>query len=320
MAPDRPALRIGISSCLLGEETRYDGGHKRDDFLVRTVGRLVEWVPVCPEVEIGLGTPRETIRLVRDAAGGLSLLGSKSGADHTAPMRRFGRKRSAQLQRQCLSGYIFKKGSPSCGSFRVKVFDHRGTPRASGRGMFAQAITDAMPMLPVEEEGRLYDAQLRDSFFTRAFAYRRVTDLFARRWRSGDLRRFHAAEKLLLLAHDRSAWADLERFLATVGDLGSTDVPQRYTKTFMAGLAKAATTRKHAQVLRHLARTLKTLLDDNERAGLAAAIEDYSRELLPLLVPITLIRHHVRRHGIDTLVGQTYLEPHAAELLLRNHA
>jgi uncharacterized protein YbgA (DUF1722 family)/uncharacterized protein YbbK (DUF523 family) len=320
MARDRPAIRIGVSSCLLGEEVRYDGGHERDDFLVRTVGPLVEWVPVCPEVGLGLGTPRETIRLVQSKNRGLRLLGSQSQTDHTVGMRRYSHQRSAGLLNLDLSGYVFKKGSPSCGVFRVKVYDTDGTPRRVGRGMFAQAVTDAMPLLPVEEEGRLRDAEQRDNFFERLFAYRRVTNLFTGRWRRGDLVRFHTAEKMLLLAHDRPAYTQLGRIVAKAAELDRGTLARRYAEMFMSGLAKIATTRKQTNVLQHMAGHLKRRLGADERAELAAIIEDYRRGLLPVLVPITLIRHHVRRLGADSLAGQTYLERHPDELMLRNHA
>lgn len=320
MARDTPAIRIGVSSCLLGEEVRYDGGHKRDDFLVRTVGPLVEWLPVCPEVGLGLGTPRETIRLVQSSSRGLRLLGSQTQTDHTVAMRRYSRQRSAELVSLGLSGYVFKKGSPSCGVFRVKVYGAGDASRHVGRGMFARAVTDAMPLLPVEEEGRLHDTRRRENFFERVFAYRRVSDLFAGHWRRSDLVHFHTTEKMLLLAHDRQAYTQLGRIVAKVAELDRRAVARRYAEIFMAGLARIATTRKQTNVLHHMAGHLNKRLGADERAELAAIIEDYRRGLLPVLVPLTLIRHHVRRHGVGRLAGQTYLEPHPDELMLRNHA
>jgi uncharacterized protein YbbK (DUF523 family)/uncharacterized protein YbgA (DUF1722 family) len=312
-------VRIGISACLLGERTRYDGGHKRDDLLVRTIGELVEWVPVCPEVEIGLGTPRETIRLVSGRGRRARLLGSRSAADHTASMRRLGRARSDELQRIGLAGYIFKKGSPSCGLFRVKVYDSAGVPRRIGRGTFAQEISDAMPLLPLEEEGRLCDPRLRENFFVRVFAFRRVMELFAGRWRPDDLVRFHAREKMLLMAHDRAAYAELGRVVAEIRRLGKKAAARRYGSTFMTGMARIATVRKQAKVLDLMARQLRSVLDAADRAELAGAIDRYRREHAPLLVPLTLIRHHVHKHDVASLAGQSALELDPRELMLRNH-
>ena len=156
-------VRIGISSCLLGEKVRFDGGHKRDGFLTETLGPHVEWVPVCPEIEIGLGSPRESLRLVGDSDD-VSLVAPKSGTDLTSDMRRFARSWAKQVDRQDLCGFIFKKDSPSCGLHRVRVYGTKGMPRRDGRGIFAHEVTDAHPLLPVEEEGRLSDPALRASW------------------------------------------------------------------------------------------------------------------------------------------------------------
>jgi uncharacterized protein YbbK (DUF523 family) len=204
--PRRP-VRIGISACLLGEQVRFDGGHKRDAFLTETFGRFVEWVPVCPEVECGLGTPREAMRLVRIEQG-VRLLTVQTGIDLTAPMERYSRSRVVALAREGLSGYVLKKDSPSCGLERVKVYNG-GSPARSGCGLFAAALVEAFPHLPVEEEGRLADPRLRDNFVERVFAYWRVRGVFAAQWTIGDLVRFHAAHKLLLLAHAPEAYRRL---------------------------------------------------------------------------------------------------------------
>jgi len=197
---DSSPIRIGISACLLGEKVRYDGGHKRDAYLVETLGRFVQWVPVCPEIEMGLGTPRETLRLVR-LGGGVRMVMPKTGANYTDAMQDFAGRRIRELAKEDLSGYILKKGSPSCGMERVRVFDAHGVPVKSGRGLFAEALLRYFPDLPVEEEGRLCDRALRENFIERVFAYHRLQTLFAKRWTYGDLVAFHTAHKLLLMAH-----------------------------------------------------------------------------------------------------------------------
>lgn len=317
-ASSGPPARLGVSSCLLGERVRYDGGHKKDDFLTGLLARFVELVPVCPEVELGLGTPREPIRLQRD--GDLvRLVAPKSGKDHTEPMRRFAERRVRALARLDLCGYVLKKDSPSCGMERVRVWGGR-MPSRDGRGAFAAVLMAELPLLPVEEEGRLRDPGLRESFVERVFAYRRLKDLFQGRWTVGGLVSFHAAEKLLVLAHEPAAYQRLGRLVAGAKGAPRAEIARAYAEVFMSALARPATRGRHVNVLQHMAGYLKDLASADERQELAEAIEDYRRGLVPLVVPVTLVKHHVRRHGIAYLAGQRYLEPHPKELMLRNHA
>jgi len=320
MADDRSLrpIRIGISSCLLGQEVRFDGGHKRDVFLTDTFGRFVEWVPVCPEVECGFGTPREAMRLVR-SEGGLRLMTVKTEKDLTAPMERFSRARVKALAGEDLSGYILKKNSPSCGLERVKAYGGKGVPTRDARGLFAAALVEARPDLPVEEEGRLASPSLRDNFVERVFAYWRLSGLFAGRWTVGDLVDFHTGHKLMLLAHDTEAYRRLGRLVAGARGIQRRELERRYTTTFMQALARLATPRRHTNVLQHMAGYFKDRLDAASKRELGQVIDDYRRGLVPLIVPVTLIRHYVRIHDVRYLSGQIYLEPHPKELMLRNH-
>jgi uncharacterized protein YbgA (DUF1722 family)/uncharacterized protein YbbK (DUF523 family) len=321
---DDAPVRIGISACLLGREVRFDGGHKRDPFLNDVFAAFVEWVPVCPEVELGLGIPRETLRLERDARG-LHLVAPKSGADHTRAMARYAAKRVAALEPLGLCGYVLKKDSPSCGMERVKVYPRPDAPGRTvppvkdGRGAFASRLLEAMPLLPVEEEGRLHDPRLRENFVERVFAYRALRRLFAGRWTTGDLVAFHTARKLTLLAHSPEAYRALGRLVAGAKAVPRAVLRERYETGFMQALRAIATTGKHANVLQHAAGHFKRTLDAPSRAELAETVEDYRRGLVPLVVPITLLRHHARRTGARHLEGQTYLAPHPKELMLRNH-
>jgi uncharacterized protein YbgA (DUF1722 family)/uncharacterized protein YbbK (DUF523 family) len=317
--PDKPPIRIGISACLLGEKVRYDGGHKRDAYLVETFGRHVEWVPVCPEVEMGLGVPRETLRLVR-TGGEIRLIMPKTGADHTEAMRAYAKQRVAELAKEDLCGYVLKKGSPSCGMERVRVFDARGVPAKSGRGLFAEALLRRFPHLPVEEEGRLSEPRRRENFVDRVFAYHRLRTLFAGRWKLGELVAFHTAHKLLLMAHSPKAYETLGRLVAGAKAVPRGELRERYEAEFMRALGAMATTKRHVNVLLHIVGHFRGQLDDDSRRELLSVIDDYRRGLVPLIVPITLIRHHVRRFGVAYLRGQVYLEPHPKELMLRNHA
>jgi len=320
MGPSGDEIRIGISSCLLGENVRFDGGHKRDAFLVGTLAPLVTFVPVCPEVGIGLGTPRESLRLERARADGAARLRApKSGTDHTAAMRAWAKDKVAELARSDLCGFILKKDSPSCGFLRVRVYDRNGVPKKDGRGLFADALLEALPRLPVEDEGRLNDPGLRENFFVRVFAYRRLKDLLSRRWGPGDLVAFHTREKLLLRAHHEPTYRELGRLVAGVRGAAREDLARRYGALFLDALSHRATVRRNFNVLQHCAGYLREALEPDARAELHGVLEDYRSGLVPLVVPITLLRHHVRMQGIGYLAGQSYLEPHPKELLLRNH-
>ena len=311
-------IRIGVSACLLGDEVRYDGGHKRDRFLTDVLGPCVEWVKVCPEVEAGMGTPREPIHLVA-AHGGVRLLTVKTGIDHTERMTTFAGRRAAELADADLCGYVLKKDSPSCGMTRVKVYDGKGPGQRTGIGLFARALLERFPDLPVEDEGRLFDARLRENFIERVFAYRRLRDLFESRWTVGSLVRFHTAHKLVLMAHSPAAYSRLGRVVAEAKSAPRPEIRAHYSATFMAALAIVATPQRHTNVLQHMAGYFKKTLDRDSRAELASTIEDYRQGLVPLIVPLTLLRHHVRQLRVEYLAGQIYLDPHPKELMLRNH-
>jgi uncharacterized protein YbgA (DUF1722 family)/uncharacterized protein YbbK (DUF523 family) len=310
-------IRIGVSSCLLGAKVRFDGGHKKDDFLVNTFGEWVDWVPVCPEVEVGMGTPRESVRLVREG-GDVRMVAPKSGKDWSEAMRAYSAQRVEKLAAAELSGYVLKKDSPSCGMERVKLYGE-GMPTKSGRGVFAEALLARFPNLPVEEEGRLCDPRLRDNFVERVFAYQRLRRFFSDRWTVGGLVAFHTAHKLQLMAHAPKSYETLGRLVARAKGLPREEFRQSYETEFMQGLKVIATTHRNTNVLHHILGYFKKLLDGEARAELLALIEDYRRGLVPLIVPITLIKHLVRLHSVGYLAGQVYLEPHPKELMLRNH-
>ena len=326
-------IRIGISSCLLGEGVRFDGGHKRNAFLTDTFGRFVEWVPVCPEVECGLGTPRESMRLAsvdRTAAtetGGTAgtprasvrLMTGRTAVDLTDQMAQYADRRVDELASEELSGYVLKKDSPSCGLERVKVYGPHGVPEKTGRGIFAGTLVARFPNMPIEEEGRLSDPRLRENFVERVFAYWRLRGLFSATWDIGMLVRFHTAHKLILMAHSPEAYQELGRLVAQSRALSPRALEREYTGGFMTALSTIATPRRHVNVLQHMMGYFKDRLDRTSKAELLAAIEDYRNLLVPLIVPITLLRHYVRLFEASYLAGQLYLEPHPKELMLRNH-
>jgi uncharacterized protein YbgA (DUF1722 family)/uncharacterized protein YbbK (DUF523 family) len=312
------AIRIGVSSCLLGNQVRYDGGHKRDGFLVETFGPYVDWIPVCPEFEMGLGVPRPTLRLQR-ADEGVRLVMPDTGGDYSEAMRRFARRRVAQLATADLCGYVLKKDSPSCGMERVKVYAANRMPSRDGRGLFAEALIACFPHLPVEEEGRLNDPALRENFVERVFAYHRLRRLFRERWTLGDLVAFHTRHKLQLMAHSPKSYSEMGRLVARAKGTPRAPLRARYEAEFMGALSTLATRRRHTNVLHHVLGYFTRRLDGDSRREQLSVIEDYRAGLVPLVVPLTLIRHYVRLFGVTYLEGQTYLEPHPKELMLRNH-
>jgi uncharacterized protein YbgA (DUF1722 family)/uncharacterized protein YbbK (DUF523 family) len=311
--------RVGISQCLLGDEVRYDGGHKRDVFLTDVLAPFVEWMPVCPEVEAGLGTPREAMRLAGDGDAP-RLLTIRSKVDHTATLQAFSQRRVKELRECDLDGYIFKKNSPSCGVHRVKVYSEKGHPGKQGIGIFSAAMQETFPLLPVEEEGRLNDAPIRENFIVRIFSYRRwKTQIQQNRITRGIIVDFHTRHKYLLLTHSRSHYHDLGQLVAKGGQYTPSDLANRYGTLFMDALKTKATVRKHVNVLQHLAGHFSKQLSKIERAELQETIEDYHRYLTPLTVPLTLIKHYVRILAVPYLNDQVYLNPHPKELMLRNH-
>lgn len=314
--PYRP--RLGISACLLGQRVRYDGGHKLDPFLTEALGRFVEWIPVCPEIEVGMGVPRETVRLV-GSPDDPKILAERSGKDWTGAMKRFAAVRLRQLAELKLSGYVFKKNSPSCGMERVRVYNSKNMAARRGRGLFAVVVTDKFPLLPVEEEGRLNDLALRENFVERVFAYHRWQGMLAGSKSASALVEFHTRHKFLLLAHSERHYRRLGRLVANLRNNSLRELYEEYGRGFMEALAVRTTAKKHANVLDHLTGYFSNRLSPTERRELVELIRDYRTQLVPLVAPITLIQHYIKKYQIEYLADQFYLAPSPKELMLRNH-
>jgi uncharacterized protein YbgA (DUF1722 family)/uncharacterized protein YbbK (DUF523 family) len=314
-----PVIRVGISTCLLGEPVRYDGGHKLDRYLTGTLGQFFEWVPVCPEVEIGLPTPRESMRLVGDPKDP-RLVAPRSGTDYTDRMKAWARGRLEELAAMDLSGFVAKKDSPSSGVFRVKVYDERGMAQRNGTGIFPRELMNRFPLLPVEEEGRLNDMPLRENFVERVFAYYRWSRMLKEDPTPGGLVKFHTAHKLTLMAHSPAHYAEMGRLVARAGSLPWDELVAAYGGMLMEGLTVLGTRGKHVNVLQHLMGFLKNDLSSQDKQELLGLIEDYRQGLVPLIVPLTLLRHHLNRYPVPEWVHrQVYLNPYPKELMLRNH-
>ena len=311
-------IRLGISSCLLGEKVRYDGGHKLDHYLTETLGKYVEWVPVCPEVGMGLPVPREAMRLVGDPLSP-RLVAIKSGTDYTERMVRWTEVQIKELSRMDLQGFIFKSRSPSSGLTGVKVYGGSGVPSRIGTGIFAREFTKRFPLLPVEDEGRLHDPSIRENFIGRIFVFRRWNDSIHKGSSMKDLLSFHTDHKLIIMSHSPRHYALLGRLVATGKQVIFSRLSNEYISTLMEGLTLIATTRKNTNVLHHILGYFKKSLSADEKKEMLGLIEAYHEGLIPLIVPVTLLNHYVRKYDEPYLGRQYYLNPHPLELMLRNH-
>lgn len=319
MGPDMTdPIKIGVSTCLLGEKVRYDGGHKHNRYITQTLGQFFSFVPVCPESECGLGIPREAMRLVGDLDHP-RLVTNKSRVDHTDQMLTWASKRLDDLEKEDLCGFIFKKGSPSSGLYRVKVYNQKGHPVNNGRGLFAAAFTSRFPRIPVEEEGRLHDPVLRENFIERVFALQRWRQALANRRTVGNLVNFHTQEKLLLMSHSQKHYREMGRLVAQGKQIETADLYNRYEELLNKALSLKGTIRKHTNVLMHLLGYFKKQLSADEKKEVLELIASYRSGHLPLIVPVTLMNHFVRKYRQPYLADQTYLNPHPLDLQLRNH-
>jgi uncharacterized protein YbgA (DUF1722 family)/uncharacterized protein YbbK (DUF523 family) len=311
-------IRLGISTCLLGEKVRFDGGHKLDHFLTQTLGQYVEYVPVCPEVECGFGTPREPFRLVGDARSP-RLVTTRTNQDHTERMIRWAQRRVRELEREDLCGYVFKSGSPSSGMERVKVYDRNGVPAKTGSGIFARIFTDHFPLLPVEDEGRLNDPGLRENFIERIFTLKRWRETMAERHNLGGLVDFHMRHKLLILSHSQEHYRSTGKLVAGGKGIPFQVLLDRYQTLLMEALKRKITASKTANVLQHMMGYFKEQLSRDEKQELLEILAQFRQGYLPLIVPVTLMNHYVRKYGQAYLKEQVFLNPHPLELQLRNH-
>ncbi|MEW6443038.1 MAG: DUF523 and DUF1722 domain-containing protein [bacterium] len=311
-------IRLGISTCLLGEKVRYDGGHKLDRFLTETLGQYVEYLPVCPEVECGLPVPREPLRQVGDSRFP-RLIVTRTGLDLTERMTGWAGKRVRELEREDLCGFIFKANSPSSGMERVRVYDAGGVARKTGVGLFARAFMERFPLLPVEDEGRLHDPRLRESFIERIFVFKRWREMMVRGRSLSGLVGFHTTHKLLILSHSPALYREMGRLVADPKELPLRELFDRYLRMLMEALGRQATASKHVNVLHHMMGYFKRELSGDEKQELLEVIEQYRAGLVPLVVPVTLFNHYVRKYDQPYLREQHYLRPHPIELRLRNH-
>jgi uncharacterized protein YbgA (DUF1722 family)/uncharacterized protein YbbK (DUF523 family) len=312
-------IKIGVSSCLLGKEVRYNGGHSHDRYVTGTLGQHFTFVDVCPEVEAGFGIPRETLRLVGDPDAP-RLMTTKTKKDFTDQMQNWAKGRVTELEKEDLCGFIFKKGSPSSGMERVRVYSDSGMPSNRGSGMFARAFMDHFPLIPTEEDGRLNDSTLRENFIERIFALRRWRLMAAERKSLGNLVAFHTAHKLQIMSHSVKHYREMGRLVAQGKELDIQSLYDQYEAFYMQALSMKATVKKNVNVLQHMAGYFKKQLSKDEKHELQEVIEQYHQSFTPLIVPVTLFNHYIRKYDQEYLKNQYYLNPHPIELKLRNRA
>lgn len=312
-------IKLGASTCLLGENVRWNGGHARSRFVTDTLSQFVEFVPVCPEVEAGFPIPRETFRLVGDIHRP-RLVTTRTGVDHTDTMVAWARRRVAALEKEDLCGFIFKKDSPSSGLLNVKVYNDKGMPVKKGVGIFARIFTEHFPRIPVEEEGRLNDDKLRENFIEQIFTLKRWREELRAKKGLGRLVDFHTRHKLLIMSHSPEIYRNMGKLVAGGKSLPIGGLYDRYESLLTSALRLKTTVKKNANVLYHLMGYFKKHISADEKQELLEIFDRYRRELVPLVVPVTLVNHYVRKYRQPYLDRQVYLNPHPVELKLRNHA
>ncbi|MFP4452658.1 MAG: YbgA family protein [Desulfobacterales bacterium] len=311
-------IKLGISTCLLGQNVRYNGGHKLDPFLRDTLGQYVDYVPVCPEMEAGFGVPREAMRLVGDVDNP-RLIKIRSQTDHTQQMIQWAKKRVKELEKEDLCGYIFKKDSPSSGLMRVKVYNEKGVPQKKGVGLFAREFVNHFPLIPVEEEGRLHDPRLRENFIEQIFAFKRWRDTVSKIPGIGAIVDYHSKNKLLLMAHSPEHARRMGKLVAGAAQMDRDAFYREYEARLISTLRLNPTTKKHINVLQHIMGYFKNQLSSDEKQELLETFDHFKAGHVPLLVPVTLLNHYIRKYDQQYLKQQTYLNPHPIELKLRTY-
>src|SRR5512136_184672 len=278
-------INLGISTCLLGKNVRYDGGPRLDRFLTDTFGQYVDYVPVCPEVECGLSVPREPMHLEGNPQSP-RLVTLRTKQDMTERMVNWANKRVVELEKEGLCGFIFKSDSPSSGMERVKVYNEKGMPEKAGRGMFAKTFMDHFPLIPVEEEGRLHDPKLRENFIESIFTLKRWREVAQDKKSLGNLVAFHTQHKLLALSHSEKHYRAMGKVVAEGKKLPLNELYASYETLLMEALHLRTTVKKNANVLQHMMGYFKEQLSKDEKQELLEILDEYRKGYIPLVVSI----------------------------------
>lgn len=310
-------IRLGVSSCLLGQEVRFDGGHSRDRWVTDVLGTLAQWVPVCPEMGIGMGSPRPTIRLALQDEG-LRLIAPSTGADYTEAMTEYATTRLAQIDTPALDGYVLKKNSPTCGMERLPIYKGAMKVSKDGVGVYARVMAETYPDLPMEEDGRLNDPRLREAFIERVFCRNRWRAVVASGLTRQKLVEFHTSHKLLLRAHDELSYQRLGTLVGSAGTMPDAELFDQYGREYLHCIAQKASVKRHVNVMQHVMGYFKKVLSSEDKQHLNETIEDYRQGLVPLVVPLTLLRFNAEQHRETYLLTQIYFDPYPKEWMLRN--
>ncbi len=309
-------IKIGVSGCLLGQKVRFDAQHKYHWYINEILAKHFQYVSVCPELEIGMGVPRKAVRLIGNPEAP-EMIEPVSGTNWTSKMQIYSDKKISNLSNLC--GFLFKKGSPSCGAFKTKVYGKNGIPQLNGRGLFADAFCKRWPLIPVEDEGRLNDPKLRENFLERVFGYYRLKTILSERFKREDWINFHEKNKFLLLSHSRKHYTHLGQLVASISNRTPAEFKDEYAKQYMEALAVMASPKKHGDALLHILGFLKKQINSEQKIDIIKSIENYRLGIHPLIVPITLLNHYITVYKIPYIQDQVYLQPHPADLSLRNH-
>jgi len=309
------SIKVGISQCLLGVNVRFDGGHKNNHFCQNDLTKLFEFLPLCPEVGIGMSTPRKAIRLVGDPLNPNALASDDASLDYTQPLKDFAFQNRQKLAQ--MSGYVFCKASPSCGLERVKVYNDKGGSSKDGMGIFAARVKALFPNLPTEEDGRLQDPLLRDSFIKRVYIYNEWQEINKAGLTCNALYKFHARHKFTLLAHCQKTYRKLGPIVASINNKNLSSIADDYIGEIMQALEKMSTRPNNTNVLMHMQGYLKDYLPTEDKVELAQCILEYRKGILPILSPLTLLKHHFKHYPNDYIAKQSYLNPYPKQLAIQ---
>lgn len=311
-------IKIGISGCLTGMKVRFDGQGLRPQLINELFSEFFDYVTFCPEVEMGMSIPRETIRLEKQEEE-VRLVAPKSNTDHTDGMKTFADNKVAALAELDISGYIVKRGSPSCGFERIKIYNKDKIPAMNGVGMFTEKLIERFPLLPIEDEGRLNDIRLREHWVERVYAYERLKAFLRLKPSRGDIVKFHTNSKMQLMAHHPVKYRQLGKDVAEQHKQVTDEFLVHYENSYMEIMKHQASVKKHADVLYHLMGFFKKDIDSSEKQELVEVIEKYRTGMIPLVTPLTLINHYIKKYPVQWVCDQTYLTPYPEELLLRSY-
>ena len=310
-------MYVAVSACLIGEKVRYDGGHKRDDFIVEELSKYAKLIPFCPEA-LAFGTPRESLRVIKEESG-FRIVSNKKGIDLTDELHATSTAELQRINSYPLTGIVFKSRSPSCGMGSAKAYLQNGFIEGKADGVFAKKCKENFPLLPMEEEGRLQDAWLRENFVMQLFAYEAIEKLKASKPEIKDLVEFHASHKFLLQSKDEKLYRELGNIVANHQKLPLKELLNRYEESYKLAISKKSSIKKNRNVLLHMAGFLKNHLSKIEKDTLHEQIEEYAKKIVPIILPLSTLKLYTLKYDVKYLANQVFLDPYPKDLALRSN-